>query len=131
MNSQISLDRVSDNQANVRPSNGHSDATIRNGELSVNLDTETVMLEEQHIHFTRREYSILKLLALRKGSTVPRDVIMSHLYGGMDERQITTVDAFIFFIRKKLSYANRVNYIETVRGCGYMMPNFEEDELRA
>ncbi len=124
MNSQISVDRV-------RVLNGHSDDTIRNGGLSVNLDTEMVMLEKQQIHFTRREYSILKLLALRKGSTVPRDVIMSHLYGGMDERQITTVDAFIFFIRKKLSYASRVNYIETVRGCGYMMPNFEEDELRA
>ena len=52
MNSQISVDRVSDNQANVRSSNGHSDATIHNGDLSVNLDTETVMLEKQHIHFT-------------------------------------------------------------------------------
>ena len=130
MNSQISLDRVSDNQANVRPSNGHSDATIRNGELSVNLDTEMVKLEEQHIPLARREYSILKLLALRKGTTVPKDVIMSHLYGGgIDERQIRTVDVFVSSIRKKLSYASGVNYIETVWGRGYMMPNFEENEL--
>ena len=131
MNSQISLDRVSDNQANERSSNGHSDATIHNGDLSINLDTETVMLEEQHIHFTNREYLMLKLLALHKGSTVTKDVIMSHFYGGMDERQVTTVEVFVSRIRKKLSYASRVNYIETVWGRGYMMPNFEEDELRA
>ncbi len=131
MNSQISLDRVSDNQANVRPSNGRSDATIRNGELSVNLDTEMVKLEEQHIPLARREYSILKLLALRKGTTVPKDVIMSHLYGDMDERRFKIIDVFVCNLRKKLSYASRVNYIETVRRCGYMMPNFEEDELRA
>ncbi len=113
----------------MRSSNGHSDATIHNGDLSINLDTETVMLEEQHIHFTHREFSILKLLALRKGSTVPKDVIMSHLYGGMVERQIATIDVFVFYMRKKLSYVSGVNYIETIRGRGYMMPNFEEDEL--
>ena len=131
MNSQISVDRVSENQANVRVLNGHSDDTIRNGGLSVNLDTEMVMLEKQHIHFTRREYSILKLLALRKGSTVPKDVIMSHLYGGTDVPHFKIVDVLICNLRKKLSYASGVTYIETVWGRGYMMPNFEEDELRA
>ena len=45
MKGQISLDRVLDNQTNVRSSNGHSDATIRNGGLSVNFGTEVVMLE--------------------------------------------------------------------------------------
>ncbi len=131
MNSQISVDRVSENQANVRVLNGHSDDTIRNGGLSVNLDTEMVMLEEQHIHFTRREYSILKLLALRKGSTVPKDVIMSHLYGGTDVPHFKIVDVLVCNLRNKLSYTNGVTYIETVWGRGYMMPNFEKDELRA
>ena len=131
MKSQISLDRVSDNQANVRSSNGRSNATIHNGDLSINLDTETVMLEKQHIHFTNREYTILKLLALRNGSTVTKDVIKSHLYGGMDEGQIMNVGVFVFNLRKKLSYASRVNYIETVWARGYMMPNFEKDELQA
>ena len=115
----------------MRVLNGHSDDTIRNGGLSVNLDTEMVMLEEQHIHFTRREYSILKLLALRKGSTVPKDVIMSHLYGGTDVPHYKIVDVLICKLRNKLSYTNGVTYIETVWGRGYMMPNFEKDELRA
>ncbi len=107
-----------------------SAGTIRNGELSVNLDTEMVMLEERQIYFTSREYSILQLLALRKGSTVPKDMIMSHLYGGVDERQIKTVDVFVCNLRKKLSNATGVNYIETVWGRGYRMPNLEEDKLR-
>ncbi len=36
------------------------------------------------IYLTGREYSILELLALRKGNTLTKDMIMSHLYGGMD-----------------------------------------------
>ena len=128
MKSQIS-DRVSDNQANVRSSNGRSNATIHNGDLSVNVDTKTVTVGEQHIYFTDRELSILKLLALRKGSTVPKDMIMSHLYSGTDAPHFKTVDVFICNLRKKLSYASGVNYIETVWGRGYMMPNFEENEL--
>ena len=56
---------------------------------------------------------------------------MSHLYGGIDEGQIMNVGVFVFNLRKKLLYASRVNYIETVRGRGYMMPNFEKDELQA
>ena len=56
---------------------------------------------------------------------------MSHLYGGIDEGQIMNVGVFVFNLRKKLLYASRVNYIETVRGRGYMMPNLEKDELQA
>ncbi len=66
-------------QAIVRRSNGHSDAIIRTGGLAINLDTRTVTLDGQQVHPTRREYAILELLALRKGSTLTKDMIMSHL----------------------------------------------------
>ncbi len=116
-------------QAIVRRSNGHSDAIIRTGALSINLDTQTVTLDGQQIYLTRREYSVLELLALRKGSTLTKDMIMSHLYGGMDEPEIKIIDVFVCKLRKKLSSAGGENVIETVWGRGYLMPFLEADKL--
>ncbi len=116
-------------RAIVRRYDGHSDAIIRTGGLSINLDTQTVTLDGQKIYLTRREYSILELLALRKGSTLTKDMIMSHLYGGMDEPEIKIIDVFVCKLRRKLSAAGGENYIETVWGRGYLMPVLESDEM--
>jgi two-component system cell cycle response regulator CtrA len=112
-------------QAIVRRSSGHSDAIIRTGGLSINLNTQTVTLGGQQIHLTGREYSILELLALRKGSTLTKEMIMSHLYGGMDEPEIKIIDVFVCKLRKKLSSAGGESYIETVWGRGYLMRELE------
>jgi len=109
-------------QAIVRRYKGHSDAIVRSGGLSINLDTQTVTLDGQHIYLTRREYSILELLALRKGNTLTKDMIMSHLYGGMDEPDLKFIDVFVCKLRKKLTAATGgENYIETVWGRGYVL----------
>ena len=106
-------------QAIVRRTNGHSDAVVRTGGLSVNLNTRMVTVDEQLVYLTPREYSILELLALRKGSTLTKEMFLNHLYGGMDEPDIKIIDVFICKLRKKLSAASRENYIETVWGRGY------------
>ncbi len=105
----------------VRRANGHPEAIIRTGGLAVNLDTRTVTLEGQPLHTTRREYAILELLSLRKGSTLTKEMIMSHLYGGMDEPEITIIDVYICKLRKKLSAAGGENLIETDWGRGYLL----------
>ncbi len=108
-------------RAIVRRANGHPDAIIRTGGLAVNLDTRTVTLEGQPLHTTRREYAILELLSLRKGSTLTKEMIMSHLYGGMDEPEIKIVDVFICKLRRKLTAAGCENLIETVWGRGSLL----------
>src|SRR4029434_9418000 len=55
-------------QAIVRRSKGHSESTIRTGKLVVNLDTRVVLVEDQPVHLTGKEYGILELLSLRKGT---------------------------------------------------------------
>ncbi len=108
-------------QAIVRRANGHPDAIIRTGGLAVNLDTRTVTLEGQPLHTTRREYAILELLSLRKASTLTKEMIMSHLYGGMDEPEIKIIDVYICKLRGKLSAAGGEYLIETDSGRGYLL----------
>ena len=109
-------------QAIVRRSKGHSQSVIDTGKLSVNLDTRTVEVGGQTIHLTGKEYGILELLSLRKGTTLTKDMFLNHLYGGMDEPELKIIDVFICKLRKKLSAATGgANYIETVWGRGYVL----------
>jgi len=52
----------------VRRSKGHCQSTIRTGKLAVNLDTRVVSVDDGAVRLTPKEYGILELLSLRKGS---------------------------------------------------------------
>ena len=106
----------------VRRSKGHAESIIRTGELAVNLDTKTVEVDGQRVHLTGKEYQMLELLSLRKGTTLTKEMFLNHLYGGMDEPELKIIDVFICKLRKKLSQATGgKNYIETVWGRGYVL----------
>ena len=106
----------------VRRSKGHSDSVIRTGRLTVNLDTRTVEVDENPLHLTGKEYGILELLSLRKGTTLTKEMFLNHLYGGMDEPELKIIDVFVCKLRKKLASATGGdNYIETVWGRGYVL----------
>ncbi|MDF1793701.1 MAG: response regulator transcription factor [Thalassobaculaceae bacterium] len=109
-------------QAIVRRSMGHSESIISTGKLQVNLDSRSVEVESQPLHLTGKEYGILELLSLRKGTTLTKEMFLNHLYNGMDEPELKIIDVFICKLRKKLSNATGGdNYIETVWGRGYVL----------
>jgi two-component system cell cycle response regulator CtrA len=106
----------------VRRSKGHAQSVINTDDLSVNLDTKTVQISGARVHVTGKEYQMLELLALRKGTTLTKEMFLSHLYGGMDEPEMKIVDVFICKLRKKLANASGgKDYIETIWGRGYVM----------
>ncbi|MDO6480354.1 response regulator transcription factor CtrA [Shimia thalassica] len=119
----------------IRRSKGHSQSVIRTGKVSVNLDAKTVDVDNSPVHLTGKEYQMLELLSLRKGTTLTKEMFLNHLYGGMDEPELKIIDVFICKLRKKLSEATGGdNYIETVWGRGYVLrdpqPVTHEDEER-
>ena len=118
-------------QAIVRRSKGHSDSVIRTGKLTVNLDTRTAEVDTQPLHLTGKEYGILELLSLRKGTTLTKEMFLNHLYGGMDEPELKIIDVFICKLRKKLTAScGGENYIHTVWGRGYVLREPTEDDAR-
>ena len=106
----------------IRRSKGHSQSVIRTGKINVNLDAKTVDVAGQAVHLTGKEYQMLELLSLRKGTTLTKEMFLNHLYGGMDEPELKIIDVFICKLRKKLQQATGGNhYIETVWGRGYVL----------
>lgn len=114
----------------VRRSRGHSDSIIRAGKLVVNLQNRTASVDKSTINLTGKEYAILELLALRKGTTLTKEMFLNHLYGGMDEPELKIIDVFICKLRRKLTEAlGHDNIIETVWGRGYVLRDPETDSL--
>ena len=114
-------------QAIVRRARGHSESVIRTGKLVVNLNARTVEADGKPLHLTGKEYGILELLSLRKGTTLTKEMFLNHLYGGMDEPELKIIDVFVCKLRKKLSTATGGdNYIETVWGRGYVLRDPQE-----
>ncbi len=115
----------------VRRSKGHAQSIIQTGRIAVNLDAKTVEVDGKPIHLTGKEYQMLELLSLRKGSTLTKEMFLNHLYGGMDEPEVKIIDVFICKLRKKLASAtDGVNYIETVWGRGYVLREPEPEGQR-
>ena len=106
----------------IRRSKGHAQSVIKTGEITVNLDAKTVEVSGKPVHLTGKEYQMLELLSLRKGTTLTKEMFLNHLYGGMDEPELKIIDVFICKLRKKLAEATGgENYIETVWGRGYVL----------
>ncbi|TCP40952.1 response regulator transcription factor CtrA [Rhodovulum marinum] len=106
----------------IRRSKGHAQSVIRTGRIEVNLDAKTVDVEGKPVHLTGKEYQMLELLSLRKGTTLTKEMFLNHLYGGMDEPELKIIDVFICKLRKKLAQATGgETYIETVWGRGYVL----------
>ena len=106
----------------IRRSKGHAQSIIKTGDVAVNLDAKTVEVEGKPVHLTGKEYQMLELLSLRKGTTLTKEMFLNHLYGGMDEPELKIIDVFICKLRKKLSPATGGdNHIETVWGRGYVL----------
>lgn len=112
----------------VRRSRGHAESVLKFDKVCVNLDNRTVEIQGTPIHLTSKEYAILELLAMRKGTVLTKEMFLNHLYGGLDEPELKIIDVFVCKLRRKLYEAsNGKNYIETVWGRGYMLRDYSDE----
>lgn len=114
-------------QAIFRRSKGHSESVVKFDKVAINLDTRAVEVDGTQVHLTNKEYAILELLAMRKGTVLTKEMFLSHLYNQVDGGpEIKIIDVFVCKLRKKLAdAAGGTNYIETIWGRGYMLKEYE------
>ena len=112
----------------VRRAKGHADSIVRVGDLEINLNTKVVQVNSKVLHLTSKEYALLELLAMRKGTTISKEQFLNHLYGGMDEPEVKIIDVFLCKIRRKIEKLSHNNkgYIQTVWGRGYILKEMDD-----
>ncbi len=72
----------------IRWSKGHSQSIIETSKIALNLDARTVEVDGRSVNQTEKEYQMLELFSLRKGTTLTKKMFLNHLYGGMDGRKL-------------------------------------------
>jgi len=95
---------------------------IRTADLVVDLETRVVSVHDKPVPLTGKEYCIFELLSLRKRTVVTKQMLLDHLYGGMNEPELKIIDVLVCYLRKKLAQATGgEHHIETVWGRGYRL----------
>ncbi len=104
-------------RALIRRYQGHSDNLLTVGNLTLNLSSQQVYLQEQLIEITPKEFAILSRLIMRAGQTVNRELLQQDLYSWQDDLGSNTLEVHVHNLRRKLGR----DLIHTVRGNGYRL----------
>ncbi|CNE42421.1 two-component system response regulator PmrA [Yersinia mollaretii] len=104
-------------RALIRRYQGQSDNLVQQDDLSLNLSTQQVCLQDQPLEITPKEFAILSRLIMRAGQTVNRELLQQDLYTWNDDLGSNTLEVHIHNLRRKLGK----DRIRTVRGIGYRL----------
>ncbi|MPQ42972.1 response regulator transcription factor [Clostridium tarantellae] len=85
--------------------------------LKINKVSHQVLIENEEIYLSPKEYDLLLYLSTNEGIALSRDKILDNVWGYDYFGDIRTVDTNIKRLREKL--LNKSDYIATVRGSGY------------
>jgi len=108
-------------RALIRRRYGVKQNTLSLGRLQIDLEKRLVSHGKKLLELPPREYSVLELLALRKGSVVSRAEIEEHIYDEQKELMSNVVDAAISTLRKELKKVGMGSLIKTRRKAGYII----------
>jgi two-component system response regulator TctD len=99
----------------------HGDATniLKCGDISLDRTTRAVQVGSRAIHLTRREVTLLEILASRPTRVFSKDELLDQVFGYDEAPSFNAVELYIGRLRKKLHGARA--QIVTVRGFGYQM----------
>lgn len=105
-------------RALLRRKSGRADPVVQVGDLLLNPATHEVSLAGKPVTLSAREFAVMHALAARPGVVYSRAQLEEKLYGWGREVESNTVEVYVHSLRRKLG----ANFIQNVRGVGYMVP---------
>ncbi len=101
---------------------------IRAGDLEIDFERRSTLLDGKPIQLTYVEFEILAALAGSPGRVFTREMLLEHIWGDSTYRDPRTVDVHIRHLREKLeSDPKDPGYLFTVRGVGYRFRDSDRD----
>ena len=90
------------------------------GNISIDPSKHQVLLGDQEVNLTQREYELLVYLIKNKGKVCTRNQIIEDVWDIHFEYDTGVIDVFMNAIRKKLNLNKEEDLIKTIRGVGYI-----------
>lgn len=90
------------------------------GNITIDPSKHQVLLGNQEVGLTQREYELLVYLVKNKGKVCTRNQIIEDVWDIHFEYDTGVIDVFMNAIRKKLNLNKEEDLIKTIRGVGYI-----------
>lgn len=110
------LERI---KVQLRPKSGEH-SVFKLGNIILNTATHQVFKSQEEISLTQKEFALLEYLMRNKGMVCRRTRIIESVWDIHFEYNTGVIDVYINALRKKLKLGEEENYIQTVRGVGYI-----------
>ena len=90
------------------------------GDLTVDFEKREVLIKNNKLELTLKEFELLEILIRNKGKILTRDTLLDKIWGYEYIGETRTVDVHIRYLRKKIESDDKnPKFIETIRGVGY------------
>lgn len=99
----------------------HSEASeLLLGTIRMDLNARVVWKKDEEISLTQKEFALLEMLIRNKGTVCTRTSIIENVWDIHFDYNTGVIDVFINALRRKLKLEGSENYIQTIRGVGYI-----------
>lgn len=110
------LERI---KVQLRPLSGEHDV-IKLGDIILNVSTHQVFKGNQEVQLTQKEFALLEYLLRHKGEVCRRNQIIEKVWDIHFDYSTSVIDVFMNSLRKKLGLTKSEEYIQTIRGIGFI-----------
>lgn len=103
-----------------------SNTRYQDAHLELDFSRKMAILDAHRLVLTRKEYELLSLLVENAGEIVPREVLLSRVWGYGEQIRTRTLDVHIRRLRSKLGEYS-LQYVETIFGIGYRFQPYQAE----
>jgi len=89
--------------------------------LQLDVKRRAVMVKDEPVELTKREFDLLHYLLKNKGLVVTREDLLENVWDFDFDGGTNTVDVYIRFLRTKIDELYNIKLIHTIRGVGYVI----------
>lgn len=100
------------------------------GDLTLDLNANTITCRDETIPLSAREFELARLLITSEGGLVPKETIFLKIWGYDSEAESNVVEAYVSFLRRKLRHIGSVVQLVAVRRKGYHLQVEAKEEAK-
>ncbi|EEK73139.1 MULTISPECIES: response regulator transcription factor [Bacillus] len=90
-------------------------------DLQLQIESRTITKENEEIELTNKEFELLLMFMKNINRVLTRDILLDQVWGYDAMVETNIVDVYVRYLRNKLHSVDKEEYIQTVRGAGYIM----------
>jgi DNA-binding response OmpR family regulator len=90
-------------------------------DLTLDLSTHDLRCGDKSVHLSGKEFEVLSMLMSSNARIVSKQDLLTRVWGADGETSENSVEAYVSFLRKKLTHLKSEVHITTLRMLGYRL----------